>query len=305
MKPAGKKILFLALLLSLIFVVLPYMLIQGIYVFGMMVAVPFAIGLVFALLVSVTERSGSRRMIATSLIPVFLIVFSCIAIAGEGAICLIVMGCWLLVPYYFGILIGHLVQDFIWMRNTVVVLALFTILSASKMSLDYSENSFIRDESEMNISAAKAWEMLNDTVPFGASDNFFFKNGVSYPTRMHIELRNGRRMLLCDYNNGVIGAPIISIEQGKSFSFSFPDSLISMKEKNFYKESNTMHLQQHFEIVYGKFEVIPLTDSTCRIVATTCYKHKFKPEFYMDLWVEYFLHTLHKHVLGAVKENIS
>jgi len=301
MKAGSKKILYAILLGVLIFIVLPIVLVYGKYSSFMLISIPFGIGFVFALFVTIDRGLKLERIMGLSFIPILLIVISCITIAGEGAICLIIMGSFLLIPFYIGIIFGHLVQEQIWIRNSVLLLAFFTILSSATSITRYSDDKILQDDLVIPITKEKLWSHLTDTFSFGSSNNFFFKNGVSYPEMMYIECTNTQKNLVCHYNNGVIKAKIIEYTEGRSFAFTFDDSLISMKEKNFYHESHTMHTQNHFEINYGKFEIVELDSARCKLIASTNYRHKFKPEFYTDLWVEYFVGNLHRHVLNAIK----
>lgn len=286
----------------MIFIILPFALIEGKYSSFILGILPFGIGLVFALLASFFDSLKLSRIMLLSLLPIGFSILSCIVIAGEGALCFIIMGLLLLVPFYIGIVIGYHIQKRIWLKNGSLVITFFIIFSSFNTIPNYSKEKIVQDEIVIHMSKEKLWTKLMDDVSFGISDNFFFKNGVSYPNSMKLETDGNQKYLLCKYNNGVIKAPVIDFKDNEYFAFKFNDSLISMREKNFYNESHTMHLQNHFEIRYGKFEIIGIDGTKCKLIASTCYMHRFKPEFYTNIWVDYFVHKLHVHVLSSIKK---
>lgn len=301
MKKESKIILYTVLLLALIFIVLPVVLYFGHYTGYILLAIPFGIGLLSAMLMALHGPVSGKRTLKLSTVPILLVIVSCFAIAGEGAICMIIIGIVLLLPYYFGIVCGCLIQQSIWIKNTLLVLTLLMISTSATLLPQYGENKVVQDEMVVNVSQNQLWQCLTDTFSFGESENYFFKNGVSYPKSMHLGQTKDKKYLVCDYNNGKIAAEVTEFKEGHFFTFTFNDSLVSMREKNIYRETQTMHLQNHFSINYGKFEIKPIDANHCRLIASTNYRHKFEPEFYTEFWVNYFVHNLHQHVLTAVK----
>jgi len=301
MSDPGKRLFYIFLLALLILLLLPLSLINGNYSTLMLLAIPFGIGFVFSLLIALNGRVSLAKTMGLSLIPIALSIASCIFLAGEGAICLIIVGALLLLPFYWGVFMGYMVQHHIWVKNSVVVLTFFTILSSFTSVPDYGEEKCIRDEVLVPVSRQDLWEALTDTVAFGSSQNFFFRNGVSYPLWMQLVDSGNTKYLNCRYNNGFVKAPVTGYEAQTYFAFRLGDSIASMREQNFYRHTQTMHLQHHFEIGEGKFEIHPISPTSCKLVASTTYRHRFEPAFYTDLWVEYLVHKLHHHVLQAVQ----
>lgn len=305
MNKAADKIIFASILSALIFIILPLALIMAKYDAWMLISISFGIGFVLRLLLSLTVRYRTKMEIfKASLITLILIALSLFLFAREGAICLIIMGSFLLIPFYLGILFGFLLQRKIWARNALGLLLFCSIISSATVIPKYSKSKMVTDELIINASSAKVWRALIQPISFGKSSNFYFRNGVSYPNSMALETIGNKLYLNCTYNNGRILAPVISYSDNKLFSFHFNDSIITMMEKNLYKESHTMHITHHFEIDFGQFELLPINSVSCKLVASTSFKHKFEPEFYTDLWVKYFVHNIHSHVLESVKTQV-
>lgn len=302
MKKATQKILYISLLGALIFIILPIVLYFGKYNSGVLFAIPFGIGFVYTLLLSLSQKPNIGKIILYSFVLLIVVCLSSILIAREGAICILIIGLFILIPYYLGIIIGYLIQKKILLKHTLLLVAMATIISSATIETSYNSSTIITDELLIEMPADKLWEKLNSPVTFGESSDFFFRNGVSYPNAMRIDTINGKPYLLCRYNNGNVAAPIIEYIPQKHFSFTFDDSIATMQEKNFYNESHTMHIKNHFSIDYGKFEIISLDNTSCKLIATTSFKHKFKPEFYTNFWVSYFVHNVHKHVLTAIQK---
>lgn len=303
MKKPRQIILYISLLVLLVFVILPTALSFGKYNSAILFVVPFGIGLVFTLLLSLFRKPHVGKLLLYSLILMLVVCLSTFFFAGEGMICFLIMGLFILIPYYLGVIIGYFIQKEILVKNTLLLIVFASIISSATIENTYNQSTIISDELIIEMPAGKLWEKLNSPVNFGESSDFFFKNGVSYPNYMHIETINGKLYLLCEYNNGKVAAPIIEYCDQKYFSFTFNDSIATMKEKNFYNESRTMHIKNHFSIDYGKFEIIQIDNNRCKLIATTSFRHKFEPEFYTNFWVSYFVHNIHKHVLTSINKN--
>lgn len=301
MKTQQQKIIYLSLLSVLIFIILPLVLYYGKYNAYMLWAIPFGIGFCLSLLVSLYKKPNLVKLIGYSFLVLILITISSIIFAGEGAICYLIIGLFILIPYYKGIIIGYYVQKKIWLKNTILILVFVTIFTSATIENKFKNSIVVKDELIINTSSKELWNNLTSPISFGNSPDFFFSNGVSYPTKMCIVNINGNKYLNCNYSNGVIMAPIIEYNENNSFAFTFSDSIITMKEKNFYNESKTMHIKNHFIIDYGSFEIIKVDSNISKLVTTTSFRHKFEPEFYTNFWVEYFIHNVHKHVLENLK----
>lgn len=300
---ARNNILYITLLVSLIFIFLPLVLVYGKYNELMLWSLPFGIGMCFVLLLSLLQKPSLLKIIYRSFFVLIAISISSIFIGGEGFICFLIMGLFILIPFYMGIIVGHIIQDEIWLKNTLLILVITTTITSATIENSYKNNILVKDEIILNISSEALWEKLIKPVHFGQSSNFFFSNGVSYPNYMHIDTSKSTKYLYCKYNGGEIFAPIIAFGGRGYFAFTFSDSIATMQEKNFYNQSKTMHLKNHFLINYGKFEIIKIDSNTCKLIASTSFQHKFEPAFYTNFWVKYFTHQVHQHVLNNFKNN--
>jgi len=285
----------------LIFIILPLTVMFGRYSAIAVIAIPFGIGFITALITAVWGRRRMGKIFLFSLVPIALSILSLILIAQEGAICLLIFGLILLLPYFGGIMVGFMVQSKLWMRNTVSMVVLAAILMSSTTLPDFNKSKSVEDAVVVNASAEQVWQVISHKTTFGTSDEFFFRNGVSYPNAMQLCQDSAGAYLKCSYNNGDVSAPVSEIRPNRGFTFSFPDSLVSMRETNFYNNPQTMHLRNHFVVNYGSFDIEPLSDTTCRLIATTNFRHKFEPEIYTNKWVSYFLGKMHTHVLTRIK----
>lgn len=296
-----QKLFYYSLFAFLVLIVLPLLAVWGKYTYWALLATPFGIGYIFALIISLKRQRTRGEVIRDSLIPIVLCILSLVIFAREGAICLVIFGSILLIPYYIGVGVGFYTQKDAWTKNTLLLLIMACTFMSAVSVPEYKESKTVSDEVIIHAPASQVWNTITQSFSFGLSDNLFFKNGVSYPYQMQLKDTNARQFLLCRYNNGVVKAPVIEYIPGKSFSFTFDDSIITMKELNMYREAHTMHIQNHFVVNYGKFEIVPVTAQSCKLIATSNFKHKFEPELYTNIWVSYFLSKIHTHVLDAIK----
>jgi hypothetical protein len=293
----------MAIFLSmLIFLALPYMIINVDEASSaMIVLLPLTIGLNAAFFAALWKKQSLTTLLKVTGIIILLCYVAAVIIAQEGAICIIIYSLVIILPYVTGVIIGWAIQNKIWTKYATILVVGIGLLTSATLPNNMSEDKIIKQEIIIQAPRHKVWQQLHEEVRFGKSDDFFFRNGVSYPISMKLRVTDIKKELHCDYNNGSTNAPLLAYENGHLFRFQINDSLISMREKSIYSNPQTMHIKNYFVVNYGEFKVDSIGINQTRLTATTNYKHHFKPEFYTDYWITRFVNTLHLHVLEAVQ----
>lgn len=304
MKPADiqNRLVLVTIFSVLCFIMLPLLAIDGKYTGLSICILPFGIGYTLALLLSYKKEMRSPiRIVTISLVVFVLYVLGSLVAVGEGFICLLIYGLILFIPYKIGVFLGFLTQRYLWSKYLITLLLFTTLGMAFTTSVHYHAPQTREDEIIIHAPPHRIWNLLLHPVDFGTSSQFFFKRGVSYPTRMELVTSPESGVLRCTYTHGHIDAPLLALIPQHTLRFTLHDSLISMKEMNVHKQHQTMHIQHHVKIDYGEFQLDSISPQQCKLYARTRFRHKFEPEWYTRIWVSFFLKGIHSHVLNRIK----
>jgi hypothetical protein len=289
------------LLFAILFYLFPTYANEGRYSSFVLLTIPFSIGILFTLIFTAAKKRKLGTIAKWAMVPILGLFVILGIMAGEGIICLIVYSPIIIVPFYFGIIIGYVIQQKFFTRTFSLLVLFILNIAASSSKVSVSEDKIISNSIVINVSNKLVWKKITHHFQFGESNNFFFKNGVSYPLEMNLVSSTACQSLLCKYNNGDVKAKVLKCDSLKLLRFTIQDSLASMKETSIYHDSKTMHIYQHFFINYGEFKIEVMDKNKVKLIASTSYKHKFNPEIYADIWLEYFISNLHQHVLMKIK----
>lgn len=301
------RLILLTVLVLLIGIGFPGMVKLGLYSGGTIVSLPLCTGMALALLLSTKAPSRSFGKLAEAglIFAVFLLIGAALLFSGEGFICLFIFGLVLFIPYLIGIAIGYSIQKYLWNLRVLLIGLGVVLLSATTGKPDYFPIHRTEDRIAIAAPAQQVWAALNQPVTFGASSNFWFRNGVSYPIAMELRtLADSTRILYCRYNNGTATGPVFDYASPSHFRFHFADSMKMMEEQNFLGQTQTMHLTHHLELIEGYFEVVPTGTASCELRAGSVYRHKFWPVGYYNFWFDQVFHRLHHHVLDRVRQQL-
>ncbi|EMN02559.1 hypothetical protein [Leptospira noguchii] len=288
----------------------PFWALKGEYGMALFIAFPFSIGLLmwFHLLFIFTKTPKRKFLyigIATILSAGFSI-FTFLVFGKEGLICILMA-----FPIAFLLIfIGALVGSYIYMKNLSKYLVILIVLFFNVSAYIYDRNNKnfekqkVQTSIEINASKKEIWNQIVSPFEFGEAENFFLRNGVSYPVFMRIVEQNGKLFLLCKYTNGTISANVDSFENLERFSFSFPEPQVTMKETSLYGEVEPKHIRGKIWAVLGEFRLVEVSENKTKIVATTEYVNSLGPKFYWKLWEDYLIDEIHLHVLSKIKNKI-
>jgi hypothetical protein len=128
------------------------------------------------------------------------------------------------------------------------------------------------------------------------------KSGVSYPLDMEIIKKDSANYLFCNTNNGTTLFKIDSLIDNRKLQFSATQEILPMRELTMYHDLEAAHLHGYFKSDYGTFEIQPINEKQCLLIAKTQYRYAITPAFYWKWWSDYLLNSMHENVLIKVKE---
>jgi hypothetical protein len=288
--------------LSLIVTIIATMSVTKEYGVALYVGVPVTIGFIVGF-VGKNLKGLIKGTVAVVLTTTFLSLLL-IALKIEGAICIImiIVPLFLFVAVGFGI--GKLLLHLVPKNNSYLVL--FFLINpaciAADTQIEMVENT-ITSKTVVNATPAQIWQVLTNEVDFGKHENFFFKNGVNYPLDMRLTQRNDSMLLRCNLRNCVTELYVDELVPNKSLRFRSVKDVEPVKELTIYDTLSTPHTNgEYFKHLYGKFELVPLSNGTTELVAESQFSYRLSPAFYWNWWSKYLVSTMHNRVLQIVKD---
>ncbi|MFN8287313.1 MAG: TIGR01777 family oxidoreductase [Chitinophagales bacterium] len=281
----------------------PLLAFLGEYGSTLFLILPTSVGFTWAMLKSRNKLQSFGKLISSTALIGVMLCFLFILAGAEGLIC-VAMALPIIVPLMaIGAVFAYFVQSKVWARiyAPMLVLLINPIGILYDLKLQDFESSKITTEITVHASDKQVWHQLENPFGFGATNYFFLKRGVSYPTAMKLEKKDNCNFLACNYSNGNLTATVDSLEKNRLLHFRFKEAPISMSETSIYPNIEPEHIRSKFFIDYGEFRIIPINDTTCKVLATTAYKYKVGPTWYWRLWSDRLVNQIHEHVLEKLK----
>ncbi|WP_082281356.1 hypothetical protein [Leptospira kirschneri] len=299
--------------MSLLFLLTaPFWALNGEYGTVLFIAFPFSIGLLMEfhlLFIFAKTLTTKKELIYVGIVTILSAGFSIfvfLIFGKEGLICILMA-----FPIAFLLIfIGALIGSYIYMKNLSKYLVILIVLCFNVSAYIYDRNDQnlekqkVQTSIEINASKKEVWKHIISPFEFGEAENFFLRNGVSYPASMRIVEQNGKLFLFCNYTNGTTSANVDSFENLERFSFSFPEPQVTMKETSLYGEVEPKHIRGKVWAVFGEFRLIEVSENKTKVIATTEYVNNLGPKFYWKLWEDYLINEIHHHVLTKIKNKI-
>ncbi len=291
----------LLILVFLIFSILNY----GVYGYTLFLSIPFTIA--FILSFREAPNSKGKALLAWSKALGIITILSLLLLAAgaEGVICILMAVGLIILPTFAGCLLGFALSK-AFQKNKFSILLMVFLINPGTLTYDVNDTAKIESVAQtsvqINAPPSVVWKNLTQKVSFNKSHNFFLKSGVSYPLDMEIIQKDSLNYLSCQTNNGLTLFKIDSLIAPSKLQFSATQEILPMRELTLYHDLDAAHLHGYFESDYGVFEVQPLNDNQCLLIAKTQYSYTITPAFYWKWWSDYLLNAMHKNVLTKVKE---
>ncbi|PJZ58827.1 hypothetical protein [Leptospira barantonii] len=296
-----------ALIAFLIFA--PFWALNGNYGYVLFIAYPFSLGALGGFLISIFTKDAVRTFGYVFKVTFILTILSILVFfvyAKEGIICILMALPIVYVLLFIGTLFGSVIYQRVFSKYLLILTVLFFNVSAYLYDYGDKESDLheVRTWVEVDASKKEIWEKLVSPFEFGEANNFFLRNGVSYPISMKIVEYNKKRILYCDYTNGSASADIDSFVNQEKISFSFPEPQVTMKETSLYGEVEPKHIRGKIWAKSGEFQLMEISGNRTKLIAVTKYVNNLGPKFYWELWENYLVDEMHLHVLNKVKEKL-
>jgi hypothetical protein len=263
---------------------------------------PWLAGLFTALIIGQEEQPRvSTAMWCASL----GIVIGCVAVLAtrlEGLICLIMAAPLVLLFVYGGVAMGKTY----WDKKPPVPPGSPMLIFLFALGWDYA-SSGSEDVSEavtsirIQASPSRVWQEIVELSNVPSQNDWVFQTGLAAPIKCELIGTGVGARRLCTISTGYVPELITAWEPGKLLRFRALSTPPPMKELNPFGEVHAPHLQGHYRIVDGSFEIKELPNGQTELGRRTTFGNKIRPFAYWSRICGWGVERGHTVVLKELK----
>ena len=277
------------------------------YGWSLFVGMPFALGLVAAMLYGYHAERSLAGCVTVACLAVGLLAGGLMIFAMEGAICLLMAA-----PLGFGLaalggMVGHVLQKrpASGGEATKVMAAVWLVLPLVFGLEQIHEPTPplipVRTMIEIDAPSETVWRHVVSFSELPSPEDWLFRTGIAYPMRARIEGEGVGAVRHCEFSTGAFVEPITVWEAPHRLAFSVYAQPHPMQEWTFFKDLDPAHLDGYFGSERGQFLLTPLPGGRTLLEGATWYRHRIWPNAYWQQWSDWALHRIHRRVLRHVK----
>jgi hypothetical protein len=227
--------------------------------------------------------------------------FSLLVVGKEGLGCLI-MAAPLVLP--LGGLGAWLVFDAAKPRVLRRMGPLLLLLPPASFTYDVTAKAPVFEvRSAITIAATpeKVWKNVVTFSELPEPDEWYFRAGLAYPKRAHIEGSGPGAVRYCEFSTGPFVEPIVVWDEPRLLQFRVTENPAPMNEWSPYANVLPKHLHGYFISKQGQFRLTRLDDGHTLLEGTTWYQHGLWPAQYWRWWSDAIVHRIHMRVLEHIR----
>jgi Polyketide cyclase / dehydrase and lipid transport len=272
---------------------------------GLFVVTPYALGLFAALAHGRTEPRALVECLAVGSLAVGLASAALIALALEGAIC-IVMALPLTVSLGMaGAFTGWLVQRTYrrWTGHAMsaVVLVLPLLLGVDAAERPVPPLRSVTTAVVIDAPPAVVWQHVVEVSELPPPHELVFRVGIAYPTRAVIVGRGLGAVRRCRFSTGDFVEPITAWQPGRRLEFDVTAQPAPMRELSPWGAIEPPHLDGFLRSERGRFMLVRLPHDRTLLRGTTWYRNRMWPQTYWGALGDALIHRIHGRVLTHIR----
>lgn len=290
-----------AALMAMVLIGLSILLVSfGAYGLTLFVVLPIALG---ALAAWVTKPRTAAR--AASVGMVANLVGCALFLAGgwEGILC-IAMALPLALPLgaFGGWLACTLTHRHVVAESTAMLLLLPLAMGTLSFDAKAKPHVFeVRSSIEIAAPPERVWKNVVEFSELPPPTEWYFKTGLAYPIRAHIDGSGPGAVRYCEFSTGPFVEPIQVWDEPRLLRFSVAQNPAPLNEWSPYSHVVPRHLHGYFISREGQFLLKPLPNGQTLLEGDTWYQHGLWPETYWTMWSQAIIHRIHMRVLTHIK----
>jgi uncharacterized membrane protein YhaH (DUF805 family) len=278
------------------------------YGWGLFMGLPFCLGLLSSLVYNHAEQQSLMSSMLVGVLATGLASLSLLAVALEGAICL-VMAMPITAPLAMvGAVTGHAMH-----RGGPAAPAMPSALCSIAIVLPALMGVEARTADEPAVRAVTTtvvvdappelvWRRVIAFPKLPAPREAIFRAGIAYPIGARIEGRGVGAIRRCSFSTGDFVEPITVWDAPRRLAFSVAQQPPPMRELTPYGNVHPPHLDGFLRSRRGEFALERLPGGRTRLTGTTWYENRMAPQAYWRTWSDAMIHRIHLRVLRWVAE---
>jgi hypothetical protein len=276
----------------------------GVYGLTLFVATPFALGFFASVFHGLGRDRDQGECIGVGVSAVGLASLALIAVAAEGAICIVMALPITLALGVLGSIAGHAVRrrvDRPALHAVSIVLLVPVLLGAESAQDRQPPLRAVTTEIVVEAPPATVWRHVVAVEPLPPPRDVVFRLGIAYPTRATISGSGVGAVRRCTFSTGDFVEPITAWEPGRRLAFSVRSQPPPMKEFSPWADVQPPHLDGFLRSERGEFRLIRLEGGRTLLRGTSWYRNRMWPQPYWGFWADQLMHRIHSRVLRHVK----
>ncbi|HEY6467435.1 MAG TPA: SRPBCC family protein [Candidatus Acidoferrales bacterium] len=272
----------------------------GTYGLTLFVVLPIALGALAAWVTKAqtASKAASVGMVANLIASAFFLSFG-----WEGILC-IAMALPLALP--LGALGGWLAYTSTHKRVITEGTAMLLLLPLAVGTLGFDATAKphvfeVKSSIEIAAPPERVWKSVVAFSELPPPTEWYFKTGLAYPIRAHIDGTGPGAVRYCEFSTGPFVEPIEVWDEPRLLRFSVAQNPAPLNEWSPYSHIAPRHLHGYFISKHGQFLLTPLPNGDTLLEGTTWYQHGLWPETYWTVWSQAIIHRIHMRVLTHIK----
>lgn len=279
----------------------------SLYGVSLFVLGPFALGLISALIYGYHQPRSIWDCLSIAWLTIWILGIATLALAIEGAICILMAIPLALIMGVFGAWVGYFIQRRPGGNNdaartiALLILAIPFITGAEYLSNPQAPITPICTRIIINAPVETVWKNVIAFPDLPAPKEWMFRHGIAYPTHAEISGTGVGAMRECHFSTGSFKEPITIWQENNLLRFDVVSQPEPMVEWTPYKNIRPPHLDNYLVSKHGQFLLTKLPDGRVQLEGTTWYSNKMWPQSYWRLWSDAIIHKIHERVLNHIK----
>lgn len=272
-------------------------------------AVPFLTGFQATLALSRSRPITIGDALVVSILTVVALGVLLLAIAVEGAICLVMAAPIAGLLSLLGGIAGYWTSKWNESSHPVTFLLLAGVMpfgSAVEHAVHPPASTFeVTTSIDLAASPEQVWRTVLQPAQLAEPADTLMRSGIGYPRASHIEGSGASAVRYCDFSTGKLVEPVLIWDEPRQLRFRVASNPIPMQEWTPYAHLHPPHLDGFLASKQGEFRLTPLAQGGTRLEATTWYQHNLWPEQYWRVWSDNIIHRIHRMVLENIRDRVT
>lgn len=274
----------------------------GEYGIALFILTPLFIGAVPVILYGYKKQISRQEALKTGLLALGIYTMGLFVFAMEGLICIAMVSPIAITLSIAGSYIGFALIRNAPSKSMISILILVSLIPFTAFIENKTEPELSKVVTSVVINADRktVWNNVIAFPELNDPSELIFKAGIAYPTNATIEGSGVGAIRYCNFSTGSFVEPITVWEEHRVLQFDVKQQPKPMQEVSFW-DINAPHLNDYFVSQQGKFELVELENGKTKLIGTTWYTNRIKPEFYWQIWSNIIIHKIHERVLRHIK----